>query len=355
MDLRFAIPRVDGRGAGLGNELIVWAKAFIGAQALGLRLLHPAWGLNRRNYRRYFRTSRLDWASQKLLRMSLPAYEFEETDYRSSPNLDLHTAILAYGEKHGLRHQHAFTLSFSGLWGGFRELRSARQYLLSQLLPTTGTIRNLYEIDRRFEADALRVGLHIRRGDFTAPVENYSGRFNVAIGLEWYLAIARELQRAFGSKVSFLVVSDAEEEDLIDLTRQFRCVTTGDMDFRDISDLLALSACDFIVCSISSFSAWAALLSTGRYGWYSPQLTSKNGYVSIWGHEAFQASPRGETARSAESMDASGSSVVRPRGVPIASDGSLPSELLDDLSRTLSLKSVHSDLIQYGVVREASS
>jgi hypothetical protein len=47
--MRFSIPRILGhRGAELGNELFPWAKAFLAGQALGARVMHPAWGLNRR-------------------------------------------------------------------------------------------------------------------------------------------------------------------------------------------------------------------------------------------------------------------------------------------------------------------
>ncbi|MCK1297317.1 alpha-1,2-fucosyltransferase [Bradyrhizobium sp. 24] len=353
MSLRFAIPRVEGKGAGLGNELIVWAKAFIGAQALGLRLLHPAWGLNRRNYSAYFETSRADWITHHVIRAALPTFEFEESDYRASADYDLHAAVVAFARRHDLRRRGAYVVSFSGLWGGFRALRDARDFLRAELLGTKCTIRNLYELNRRFSSDVLRVGFHIRRGDFSVPTEDYAGRFNIAIPIEWYVAVATQLVRALGTRVSILIVSDATLEELRPLTERFPCVTTSDMPFRDVSDLLALSACDFVLCSISSFSAWATFLSDTRYGWFAPQLTCRDGYASIWGHEPFQSSQRGETTRSQEAVSKAPQLAIRPKGIPISLDGSLPSELISDLESTLRLKSASSDLVQYGVVRQS--
>jgi hypothetical protein len=76
--------RVVGRGAGLGNELIPWAKAFIASQELNAHLMYPAWGLNKREYRKYFETSRIDWLFPMVLQKLLPTYTLTEFEYRES-------------------------------------------------------------------------------------------------------------------------------------------------------------------------------------------------------------------------------------------------------------------------------
>ncbi|HEV7814426.1 MAG TPA: hypothetical protein VGP06_04910, partial [Janthinobacterium sp.] len=92
--MRICIPEISGRrGAGLGNELFPWAKAFLASQALGSRMAHPAWGLNPRNYRRDFGTARLDWLQHALLRQALPAVRFDEAAYLSTGKEDYQDAV----------------------------------------------------------------------------------------------------------------------------------------------------------------------------------------------------------------------------------------------------------------------
>ena len=68
--LQYALPMATGRGAGLGNELIPWGKAYIASRVLGIPALHPAWGLNTRRYWEYFGTSRIDWPPTVTARLS---------------------------------------------------------------------------------------------------------------------------------------------------------------------------------------------------------------------------------------------------------------------------------------------
>jgi hypothetical protein len=337
---------------GLGNEMIPWAKAYIAARSLNLRLLHPAWGLNPRNYARYFGTSRMDWLAYRALGTMLPMFEFRESDLASSESLD--DALIRFSACHKLAKRSAFVVGLSGLWGGMDILHGARSFLLGQLLATRWTIENLYDVDRHLDREKLRVGIHIRRGDFSAAPEDrdYRTKFNVAIPFEWYGAIVRTLVARFGDRVEFVVVSDAPAGELAPLFSNVDCVTTAEQRNTDISDLLALSFSDLIVCSISSFSLWAAFLGQSRYVWLDANLVETDGYRSIWGHEPKQASEGGaiRAAFAANDTLLSNRQTLNPRGAAVGWDGTIPESMLGDLDRTLSAKRRSTDLIRFGAV-----
>src|ERR1700693_710344 len=121
------------RGAGLGNEIIPWAKGFIGSQVLDAHLVGPCWGLNQRRYWRNFETSRLDFVGEALLRL-LPIKHFTEADYYSTGIVDYGKAIQAWADREGLLNRRHFIVSVGGMWGGYLAIRSARSFLLAQLL-----------------------------------------------------------------------------------------------------------------------------------------------------------------------------------------------------------------------------
>ncbi|WP_185206248.1 alpha-1,2-fucosyltransferase [Sphingomonas sp. NBWT7] len=343
------MPLVDGRGAGLGNEMIVWAKAFVAGQMLGARVLHPAWGLNKRGYSRYFGTPRSDWLTHRALRTALPFFRFDDAQ-RVRHGGDLEPALRGFAAEHGLPRRGPFVLGLHGMGGGYDQLTPARDFLRATLLGARGTLANLFELDRRVGSDRLRIGFHVRRGDFggLGAQESYRGRFNVQIPLDWYVQLAVNLARALGNCVSFIAISDATEEELAPLTQAVPCHLTSRQQHRDVSDLLAMASCDFLVCSISSYSLWAAFLSDARYGWYAPNLTPHGHLGSIWGHEAEQQAP-GSPTRQALDTVAADLDPHGARGVAIGEDGAIPDELIADLERRAAFKRPATDLLRYGV------
>ncbi len=345
--MRFAVPVVDRRGAGLGNELILWGKAFIAGQMLGMQTVHPAWGINRRGYWRHFRTSRFDYVAHQMLRRGFPSERFNEADYIRHGGGDFANALLGFAQERGLLERSPFVLELAGLWGGPGMLGLASDFIRGELLATRWAAANLFTINRRVGDERLRIGVHIRRGDFSTAIDptNYAGKFNLAVPLDWYAAIIGELHRAFGERAVFVVTSDARPEELASITRQYPCVMTHDIAHSDVSDLLALADSDFLICSISSFSLWAAILGRMPYAWFAPQLTAFEGTQSIWGHQLEQqqaASPLGHAR--------AGFIPGLGRGVAVGMDGHVPDELLVRLDAVLAMKARVRDLVRYGVV-----
>jgi hypothetical protein len=350
--MKFCIPRVVGRGAGLGNELIPWAKAFIASQELNAHLMYPAWGLNKRGYRKYFETSRIDWLFPMLLQKLLPTYTLTEFEYLESGKLDFADAVRVFEKKYNLNQKSSYVLYLEGMWGGYESLRRSREFLLSELQATKHTQSNLYELCSYFDNTKFTVAVHIRLGDFEAAfnLKNYRGKFNTRIPIEWYSNICRRLQSAFEDKITFLLFSDGSVSDFAEFINEFNPVTTLDQSNSDCSDFLAMVKADLLICSVSSYSMLAAFLSDRPYVWFKPNLQQHDDFLSIWGHELSQSNPKGLTAINLErlkTLDLDESS----RGVPMDFDDVLPDFLIDTIIKQLAIKSPATDLIRYGVVR----
>jgi hypothetical protein len=350
--MRICIPRVQGRGAGLGNELIPWAKAFIASQELGASLMHPAWGLNKRGYRRYFATSRFDWMLPRVLGAILPTYTFTENDYRQSGELDFGAALRVFARRNGLLEKGTYILFLEGMWGGYESIAGAKDFLRGVLHTTRYTQANLYDLHRRLDGEKLQVAIHMRQGDFIRATENteFCGKFNVCLPLEWYVNVCRSIRSAIGTNVEFILFTDGDESALAEFIAEFQPVTTLRQSNADCSDLLAMTVADLLVCSVSSYSMWAAFLSSKPYLWFQPNLQEVDGFLSIWGHEPAQLPPDGLTARNV--MELQQRRDGNPgRGVPVGVDGQLPELLIQRMKEAIALKSATTDLIRYGATR----
>lgn len=348
--IRLCIPSVAGRGAGLGNELYPWAKAWLAAQAIGGIALPPAFGLNPREYWRYFGTSRLDWLFHRALLKAMPRYRFTEQDYRSTGEQDFRKAVAVFAERLGWREKRSFVLEVGGMWGGFLAVREARDFVLARLYAARSTVENLTDWRTRLDPDHLVVAVHIRAGDFKAASEsiNYRGSFNRELPLSWYISVCDQLRERFGNRLQFQLLTDGRPEALAPFIQRFTPVTGFHQRDTVCSDLLTMANADLLVCSVSSFSLWGAFLSRAPYVWFAPQLQEEQGMLSLWGHEAAQRPPTGATAQFRANVVAE-SSACCPRGVPVFERGELPPELLARLELGLNCRRTATDLALYGV------
>lgn len=337
--IRYAIAQVRKRGYGLGNELIPWARALLAAQVLDARLLPPAFGLNRRRYWRHFGTPRYDWIRNRALQRLLPRVEFTEADWREHGGGDVLPALRSFATKHRLLERRAYVFMTTGLWGGYLHIEAARMQMRAILQTSRFAARNLVRLRARLDPTRLTIGMHVRLGDFRPAnsAQNYRGLWNIALPMDWYLNIARHLRCEFGDEAQFLVISDGNLEQLRPLLEAVPCVTTADIPDSDCSDLLALADADLLVCSISSYSQWAAFLSEAPYCWYAPSLQVHAGERgSIWG---------GKFADTPEAIPAE----LLPRGLPITLAGILPCALPQLLRQRRLYQRPEYDLVRGGV------
>lgn len=354
--MRICIPENFGRrGAGLGNELLPWAKAFLASQALGIDCNHPAWGLNARGYHRDFRTSRLDWLYRDIVKLALPTVSFDEHAYYATGKEDYGQAVAQFAEQCGLQDRRHFVFLASGMWGGFHAIRQARIFVLSELLKARTAVHNVHTIHAQASAEKALVAVHIRRGDFEQLHcdSDIRGRFNVALPLSWYLSTCASIKRQCGKDVQFLLLTDAPPREVQPFIDAFAPLTTFHLRQTACSDLLLMAFADSIVCSVSSYSMWGAFLSNAPYLWCAPNLQDHGGYSSLWGHEVAQQRRSGVTARNLDRIRAQTkpfASIRTGRGVPVDFSGEVPAVFCEKLLAAKRDRALETDLIFYGAV-----
>jgi hypothetical protein len=277
---------------GLGNELMAIAKAFCAAEECGLRLVQPGWAREDRNYHheRYFPAP---WKDRLLARYGRwqRSVTLTEADYRATGLIDYGQAARAFLESKGLI---AGPLTFyaEGMWAGFPSIINSRPYVRSLLLRRPFTLSNYYAVARRLDPVKLTAAVHVRLGDFAPPSgeEWKPGTWNTRLPLEWYESVCGAVAAAFGPRVQFVLCSDGTAEECGRLIRRFQALHTIGQRLNSCSDLLLLADADLLVCSISSFSFWAAFLSERPYVVYARAARREGGCASLWERSADAAS-----------------------------------------------------------------
>jgi hypothetical protein len=347
----FSIPVTHSfRGSGLGNEVIPWAKAFIASQELGLRLMHPAWGLNPRGYCRDFRTSRADWIGRIAVERALPTVRVTERMVRETGENDYALALRALAPELNLPRRSPVVTLHEGMSGGFYGIQRARDFLHHELLRPRHVAQDLYLISKNLDPERLTIALHVRAQDFRVASEGpLPGQFNTALPNDWYEAVLTNFVENFGDSAQYLIFSDAPESPFVKALARYKGVVIPPERRRPLlSDVLSMVNADALVCSVSSFSMLAAFISESPYLWFAPHLNDHGGWRSLWGHEKWQQPPDGLTARNiAMSVESPGP--VLARGVPVGVDGQLSSHLIELLQQRASLKRRRHDLLYYGV------
>jgi len=287
--MRFVVAKRNGqRGAGLGNEILPWAKGWIASQVLDAHLVGPSWGLNPRRYFRNFQTSRLDFLLEEALR-HLPHHSFTQQDFRASGRADFGVALKQWAQSRGLTNSRSYIVSVEGMWGGYASIRSARQFLLAKLLNSKDALANLHQITSSLDPGKLTVAVHMRTaGDGFQqpdPRESVRGKFNILVPGDWYLSVCEQLQRKFRDRIQFHIFTDRPGPYFQEAVRRFNPGQFTQTGLTECSDLLFMSQADLRICSVSSYSLAANYLSEGPFVWYEPQLTLEDGLYSLWGKE----------------------------------------------------------------------
>ncbi|GGT30246.1 hypothetical protein GCM10010271_37870 [Streptomyces kurssanovii] len=330
------------RGAGLGNEIFPWAKAYLASRELGFRLLGPAWGLSGRGYWREFGTSRLDWAGHAALRAVLPTATVTAGMVRATRETDYGSAIRVLDAEFGWSKQHSLVLLHEGMSGGFHGIARARDFLRMKLL---GHLPHPDAHHWSADPPRLHVAVHARLGDFSDGRSGpQPGDFNTCLPAQWYRSVLDAMRRAFGDALHVDILTDAPDRAarlLPEYRNNIRRRTA-------LQDLSVMAAADLLICSVSSFSMLAAFLSDAPYVWYRPHLGETNGFLSIWGHEVEHDTILTAANISTESQDAI--DVLPTRGIPMDVGDDLPNWLTQFMRTKLALNRRSADLIHYGVV-----
>jgi hypothetical protein len=283
----------------------------------------------------------LDFVRPYALRALLPTYRFSEEDFAATGERDYGKAVVAYAHKRGLPAKRAFLLLTDGLWGEFYAIRRAAPYVWQTLYSTRYTRDNLYHYAKLTGAKPLMVAVNIRLTDFSVPIAgtDYRGLWNTRIPLEWYVSVCRRLREALGGAVTFYLVTDGTETELREFVSEFCPITHFDRKNADISNLLIMARADALICSISSYSEWAAFLSNAPYIWYGPHLRPVSEHHTIWGY-------LGDSPETLPFDDRR-----YPRGIAVGNGGDLPAWLVAYLRQRRCLNIAACDLVNGGGVR----
>jgi hypothetical protein len=338
--VKYSLPEITGaRGAGLGNEVIPWGKAFLAARALGLKLVDPPWWLNKRPYGRELHATRWGTAEYLALR-AMPTISIDSAMVESLGSWDYFDAMMKLkADRYPLLRSRPVLLHSSGMDGGYLAIRKARRFLATRILYS----RSSEALVTAGSEAAVRIGVHVRAGDFSAA-NLEPGVFNVQLSMDWYVETITSLVHRLGGLVQVLVASPRpiiELEDLGGLAEISQLSGTS------VEDLSVLASCDVIVPSISSFSVLAIFLSDALYVWPAQHLHDVGGWRDIWGHEPRQIS--GPTARAREIAESKELNVFR--GIPRSGGEPWPDWYIDQIRIRAHLRQQEQDLTLYGVTK----
>lgn len=240
---------------GLGNKLLVWARALVFAHQHGLPLSVSGWAefkigpylrgeRSKRQYWGYFSNEARPGLIETLMWAGV---------YSPCREPDLHQANLQSSSRQlfvfdQVPSWHDY---FDGLRGHEAMVRAA---FAAALNPPY----------RRFleEPGAPVIGVHVRRSDFRelAPGESLGQHCNVRTPLSYYVDVVKRLRAMCGQTLPVTVFTDGREDDVQALLA-LPAVRMAEP-AKDIVDLIRLSRSRCIVASAgSTFSYWAAYMS----------------------------------------------------------------------------------------------
>jgi hypothetical protein len=178
------------------------------------------------------------------------------------------------------------------MWGGYVAIRTAREFLQSQLLTSRNALSNVFQITSGLDHSKLFVAVHMRSTEFgfitPEHEEDVRGKFNIFVPSEWYLSVCTRLQQRFGDRIQFHIFTDRPSPEFVEMVRRFNPGQITQTAFTECSDLLLMAQADLRVCSVSSYSLAANFLSDGPFVWYEPQLTLADGHYVLWGDRRAQ-------------------------------------------------------------------
>lgn len=254
--------------AGLGNMLIVWARAVLFAEINSFPVIEPNWNSLRlgpwlrgervkRYYGNFFSTN--EYLPQWQYRLSQLTQKHQ---YHYNPIIGkIEQSILDDSINH------AFVFNQLPPWYDlFQDIKEYQPLIKSKLLKMIKP-RILQSI---VERPAPQIGIHIRLGDYesaSASVESLiplkkegvNVNINVSTSLDWYIRVLQAIRSLVGWKIPATIFSDgnlSQLSNILELPEVSMSLASS-----SLSDLLTLSRSKIIIGSAnSSFTSWASYL-----------------------------------------------------------------------------------------------
>jgi hypothetical protein len=244
---------------GLGNKLLVWARALVFAHKFGLPLYVSGWSDIRIGpYLRLEPSKRQYWGyfeggdAPSLLRRFMFS-RWCEVHHEPDLECELPAGPQKAAQLYLFDTVPSWHDYFQGLRGNEELVRSSFCSLL----------QSQYRKELICESGPI-IGVHVRRSDFRelAPGESIGENCNVRMPIAYYLDVINALRRMAGRKLQAMIFTDGRHEDVAELLA-LPDVTMAAPN-SDVVDLILLSKSKYLVTSFgSTFSYWAAYLSDG--------------------------------------------------------------------------------------------
>jgi hypothetical protein len=269
--------------AGLGNMLLVWARAAIFAELNHLPMVAPMWNSIhigpwlrkercKRYYGNFFSTRHYTPLWQYFIGKSL-----KKSSIHANPPI----AKLDLGAEEVFKHQrNIFLFDRMPPWNDYFQDLKDYQVLVKEKLYRDIHQNLLAEI---LQKPTPKIGIHIRRGDYQSPQEgdDFVTRRAVYTKLEWYIDVLSAIRAEVGENIPATVFSDGYPEELEDILALPDVSLSTETSA--LSDLITMSRSGLLIASShSSFSAWASYLGQcptiwqpERYHLYEPIFTKE--------------------------------------------------------------------------------
>jgi hypothetical protein len=267
--------------AGLGNMLLVWARAVVFANINDLPIQQPNWytfhigpWLRNEKCKRYYGSFFTPQGYQSALYSQITRLGQAISLHANLPLGELDLSDPAYATP----GRHVFVFDKMSPWNDyFQDLKEhqslVKQKLYDYIKPTL--------LKTILAQPAPEIGIHIRRGDYQKPNddENFAVRRYVYTALEWYIETLNRVRERAGWMVPATIFSDGYEAELTDILSLPNVSLSSETSA--ISDLLNMSRSKLLIASChSSFSSWASYLGqcptlwqAGRSDLYEPIFT----------------------------------------------------------------------------------
>jgi Glycosyl transferase family 11 len=247
--------------AGLGNMLLVWARAALFAELNSLPMLAPNWGkfypgpwLRGERVKRYYGSYFSNSNYKSTLIHSISSI-LDPKHIHSNPDISTLNLTALKFESPG---QHTFLFDRMPPWDDYFQDLKNHQTIVKQKLYADIRSDLLQNILTR---PSPQIGVHIRRGDYEQSQVNYdfAVRRNVSTPLKWYVDAINSIREIIGANIPVTVFSDGYSEELSEITALPNVYISPETSA--LTDLLTMSRSKLLIASAhSSFSAWASYL-----------------------------------------------------------------------------------------------
>jgi hypothetical protein len=253
--------------AGLGNMLLVWARAVVFAELNSLPLIAPNWQsihigpwLRKERCKRYYGSffSAEKYQNRWIFAISGIINEVPITYNPPIEKINLETI--------GVVSQ-VFLFDKMPPWDDyFKDLKEHHALVKEKLY---GDIHKDL-LNQILQKPSPEIGIHIRRGDYQSPQigDDFAVRRYVFTPLDWYVSTLKLIRKCAGYDIPVTVFSDGYAEELRDILVLPNVSISPETSA--IFDMITMSRSKILIASAhSSFSAWASYLCQCPTIWYS--------------------------------------------------------------------------------------